>query len=177
MCKVERVQEEGQSGRTPQHSPVRGARLRAGLSLLGSPGESWNLWFLKGLRAVLESLLWSVLNPIHAPGEFSDRSDPRVQIGKGTQMAVTEVLCLSSEVHFYGSSWCLFSFRCKSRIGGMFRCKSHVSVGKIWPFRMCLEKIFLLKLQIILRLSSFSQHFSSTVLSLPLHPAISQIDM
>lgn len=165
-----RVQEEGHSGPTPQ-SEGQG-------SLLGSPGESWNLWFLKGLRAVLGSLLWSVLNTVHAPGAFSDRSDPRVQIGKGTQMAVTKVLCLSSEVHFCGSGWCLFSFRCKSHIGGMLRCRSHISVGKIWPFRMCLEKIFLLKLQIILSLSSFSQHFSSAILlSLPLHPAISQTDM
>lgn len=85
MCKVERVQEEGQSGPTPQHSPVRGARLRAGISLLGSPGESWNHWLLKGLRGVLESLLWSVLSALCAPGAFSERSDPRVEVGKGWQ--------------------------------------------------------------------------------------------
>lgn len=95
MCKVERVQEEGRSDPTPQHSPVRGARLGAGISLLGGPGDSWNHWFLKGLRAVLESLLWSVLNAVRAPGALSERSDPRVQIDKGTQMAVTKVLCLS----------------------------------------------------------------------------------
>lgn len=95
MCKVESAQEEGRSGPTPQDSPVRAARLRAGISLLGGPGESWNHWFLKGQRAVLESLLWSVLNAIHAPGAVSERSDPRVQIGRGTPMAVTVVLCLS----------------------------------------------------------------------------------
>lgn len=72
MCKVESAQEEGRSGPTPQDSPVRAARLRAGISLLGGPGESWNHWFLKGQRAVLESLLWSVLNAIHAPGAVSE---------------------------------------------------------------------------------------------------------
>lgn len=69
MCKVERVQEEGWSVPTPQHSLVRAVRLRLGLSLLGHAGESLNrrAVFRKGMRGVLESLLWSVLNAVHAP--------------------------------------------------------------------------------------------------------------
>lgn len=90
------------------------------------------------------------------------------------QVAVTEVLCLSSKVHFCGSSSCLFSFGCKSHVGGMFRCKSHVSVERFCFFRMCLEKIFLLEASQLLRLSSSSSHrfLSAALLSLLLYLAV-----
>lgn len=64
-----------------------------------SPGQPWGeLESVFSEGAEVESLLWSVLDAIHAPGAFSDRSDPRLKIGKGAQQ--TKVLCLSSEVIF-----------------------------------------------------------------------------
>lgn len=44
-----------------------------------SPGQPWGeleSLVAEGVRGVLESLLWSVLSALCAPGAFSERSDP-----------------------------------------------------------------------------------------------------